>query len=250
MSTAELPVSVDLTGRAALRALPGMLRRLLPMMILDGVCPILLYIVLQPRFAPTSAIPLATAALFPLLGNVLNIVRHRRLDTMGVLIMVSLLASLAVLFFGANPRVLLLTRNVMMPAMGVACLVSLLLPKPLAFYMVRQFLTGDTPQPGATFDTFWRAREVRVASRFMTAVWGLVMLGEFALRVIFVLTLPVVQVLALSSVIMMSAGLGLGVWNVAYGLRVFRNVRRLSSQSVEPAQQVSASQPLAAGTEP
>jgi hypothetical protein len=161
-----------MTGRAALRAVPGMLRRMLPMFLLDGICPLLLYLLVRPHFAPTSAVPLAVAVLFPLLGNVVNIIRHRRLDTMGALVIVSLLASLAVLWLGTDRRVLLVTRDLMMPAMGVACLISLLLPKPLAFYMIRQFTTGDDPRLGASFDTLWHYRFVRRASRLTTLVWG------------------------------------------------------------------------------
>jgi hypothetical protein len=229
-----------LSRRAALRAVPRMLRRMLPMLLLDGVCPLVLYLLLRPHFAPTSAVPLAAAVIFPLLANLLSVVRRRRLDTFGVLVLLSLLASLAVLRVGADVRVLLITRDLVMPAMGVACLVSLALPKPLAFYMMRQFTTGDDPQLGAGFDAWWQHRYVRHASRLASGVWGVAMLGEFAVRVGLVLRLPVVQVLLISPVVMMAVGLGLGVWNVAYGWRVVRQVRRLPSSSEQPAQLLSA----------
>src|SRR5258708_14786577 len=222
MATRPAPALPELTGRAALRMLPGMFRRMLPMLVLDGVLPLLLYLVLRPRFASTSVVPLAVAVLFPLLGNVLTLVRHRRLDTAGLVVLLSLGASLGVLLLGGDQRLLLLTRQLVMPIMGLACLVSLLLPKPLAFYMVRQVLTGDEPHPGALFDTLWQYTYVRSASRRMTLVWGLAMVSEFVLRVVLVFTLPVVQVLALSSVLMMAVGLGVGAWNLAYGVRVLR----------------------------
>ncbi len=227
MTTSQAFALPELTGRAALRMLPSMLRRMLPMLVLDGVLPFLLYLILRPRFASTSVVPLAVAVLFPLLGNALNLVRHRRLDTFGLLVLLSLGASLGVLLLGGNQRLLLLTRSLVGPAMGLACLVSLLLPKPLAFYMVRQFLTGDDPQPGAAFDTLWHSPSVRSASRLMTLVWGLAMVGEFVVRIVLVLTLSVVQVLALSQVVMMVVSIGLGVWNVAFGVRVFRRIRML-----------------------
>ena len=200
------------------------------MLILDGVCPLVLYLAVRPRFAAGSPYPLAIAVFFPLLANVLSVVRRRRLDTFGVLVVLSLCASLGVLVAGGNQRLLLVTHNLVMPAMGIACLASLALPKPLAFYMVRQFLTGDSPTEGRTFDGLWRYSYVRRAGRLATAVWGLAMTAEFGFRLVFILTLPVVQVLALSSVVMMSVGLGLGVWNVAYGLRVMSHVRTLSEQ--------------------
>src|SRR5260370_36618920 len=74
----------ELTGRAALRMLPSMLRRMLPMLVLDGVLPFLLYLILRPRFASTSVVPLAVGGPFPLLGRALYLVRHRPLDTFGL----------------------------------------------------------------------------------------------------------------------------------------------------------------------
>jgi hypothetical protein len=233
---AASPVHVyQLSIQGAWRMLPGMLRRMLPMLVLDGVLPVLLYLVLQPRFAPTSVIPLAVAVLFPLLSNAVSLVRHRRLDTFGLMVLLSLAASLAVLLLGSDQRLLLLTRGLAMPLMGLACLVSLALPKPLAFYMVRQFLTGDTPQPGMEFDTLWQYPYIRSASRLMTLVWGVAMVGEFVVRIVLVLTLSVVQVLAVSSVVMMAVGLGLGAWNIVYGVRVFQRIHLLTEQGQSSA---------------
>ena len=207
-----------------------MLRRMLPMLILDGVGPLALYLAVRPRFPTGSPYPLVVAVFFPLLANFLSVARRRRLDTFGVLVVLSLCASLGVVAAGANQRMLLVTHNLVMPAMGVACLVSLALPKPLAFYMIRQFLTGDSPTEGRAFDELWRYSYVRSASRLATAVWGFAMTAEGVLRVLFVVTLPVVQVLVLSSIVMMSVGLGLGSWNVAYGVRVFSRIRALTKQ--------------------
>ena len=238
MATAHTPDAASpdailpLSSRGAWQMLPGMFRRMLPMLLLDGVLPVLLYLILQPSFAPTSVIPLAVAVLFPLLGNAFSLVRHRRLDTFGLLVLLSLAASLAVLLLGSDQRLLLLTRGLAMPLMGLACLVSLALPKPLAFYMVRQFLTGDAPQPGMEFDQLWQYPYVRSASRLMTLVWGMAMVGEFVVRIVLVLTLSVVQVLAISSVVMMAVGLGLGVWNIAYSIRVFRRIRLLAHKGL------------------
>lgn len=232
--TQSLPMLPDMTAQSALRMLPVMFRRMLPMLVLDGALPLILYLVLQPHFGPSSAIPLAVAVLFPLLGNTLHLARRRRLDTTGLMVLLSLGASLGVLLLGGDQRLLLITRMLVMPVMGLACLVSLLLPKPLAFYMVRQMLTGDDPQPGAVFDALWQYPHVRSASRLMTGVWGLTMVSEFALRVVLVLTLPVAQVLALSSVVMMAVGLGLGAWNLVYGARIVRRVRRLAQPAPTP----------------
>lgn len=228
MATSSLPLMPLPRNRAAaVRALPGMLRRMLPMLILDGVAPLVLYLAVRPRFAPGSPYPLVIAVFFPLLANIVSVARRRRLDTFGVLVVLSLGASLGVVVAGANQRMLLVTHNLVMPAMGIACLVSLGLPKPIAFYMIRQFVTGDSPTQGLAFDELWRFAYVRHASRLATAVWGFAMTSEGVLRVVLVLTLPVVQVLALSSIVMMSVGLGLGAWNVAFGLRAFSRIRAL-----------------------
>jgi hypothetical protein len=218
---------------AVLRALPAMCRRMLPMLILNGLCPLFLYLVVRSWFGPASPYPLAIAVFFPLLANVLSVIRRRRVDTVGLLVVLSLTASLTVLVIGGDQRTLLITRGLAMPLMGLACLISLALPKPLAFYMIRQFMTGDNPTNGLTFDGLWAYPYVRTASRLASAVWGLAMTAEFGLRVVLVLTLPVVQVLAVSSMLMMAVGLGLGAWNVGYGVRVVRRIRKLTLQPNE-----------------
>jgi hypothetical protein len=61
------------------------------------------------------------------------------------------------------------------------------------------------------------------------------MVGEFAAVVALVLSVPIVQVLVLSPLVMMAVGIGLGAWNVVYGVRAVRHMRRFAPESTPPA---------------
>jgi hypothetical protein len=68
------------------------------------------------------------------------------------------------------------------------------------------------------------------------------MLGEFVLRAALALLLPTGAALAASSAAMMSVGLGLGAWNLAYGLRLLLLLRR--QQLTPPETTVSTGEPV------
>ena len=207
--------------------LRGMLRRMAPTMVIDGLCPVLLYLLLRPRFPDTSLIPLVAAAVFPLLGNVGHLGRYRRLDTMGLLVLLSLASGISILLIGGDQRLLLIARTLMPLVLGLACLVSMILPKPLAFYMMRQMMTGDEVERVAAFNAAWQHPYIRFVYRLFTVVFGLGMVGQFAIRVVLVFALPIVQALVLSEFAMNGLGMGIMVWTIAYGRHAARHTRAM-----------------------
>ncbi len=203
------------------------IRSMLPTMVIDGVLPFLLYLVLSPLFPSTSVLPLAAAAFFPFVGNLIHIMRHRRLDTFGALVLLSLLASIVALVIGGDQRLLLITRSLMILAWSLACLGSLVFPKPLSFYMLRQLATGDDTARATAFNALWRYPYVRFVHRLLTTVFGVGMLSQFAVRAVMVFTLPIAVTLAVSPLIINGIGMGIMVWMIMYGRHATRRVRVL-----------------------
>jgi hypothetical protein len=64
---------------------------------------------------------------------------------------------------------------------GLGCLVSLLLSRPLMYRLVLQTLGPDTDK-GAKLRASWSLPGVRQAFIAVTAVWGVVLLTEAAVR--------------------------------------------------------------------
>lgn len=214
------------------RTLLRMALNMLPSMVINAVCPLLLYFYLRQRFPESSIVPVAAAALFPVLGNLLSIARSRRLDVVAVLMLLGFGATLATAFIGGDPRLVLVSRSLLTGAMGLAGLLSVALPRPIMYYFARQFGAGGGPEAIQRFDRYWELRSVRTAARVTTAFWGLALLGEFAFRVVIVYTLPVAEVLVLSPIVNDAISLGLMAGTAGYGGWALRRIRREASAQV------------------
>ncbi len=198
------------------------LRQLVPGLVLGIACTLILYSLLRPHFPPTSVIPLLGASLCPVLANIVSLARHRRLDIFGVMVLIGLAASGVGVVLGGGPRLLLLRESFVTGASGVVMLASLVLPRPLGYYFARQLLTANDPAQGAAFAALWQDRPFRRAMRGGTVFWGCLLLGEFAVRVALVLTLPVVLVLALAPLVLNALILGGVVVSAIWAGRLLR----------------------------
>ena len=77
----------------------------------------------------------------------------------------------------------------------MVCLTSLVWPRPLMFYIGRQFSVGEDPAKIAEFNALWQHPRARHTLRVMTLVWAIGWIGEFALRIAMVLRLSIPEVL-------------------------------------------------------
>ncbi|MBV9230522.1 MAG: hypothetical protein JOZ18_14530, partial [Chloroflexi bacterium] len=145
---------------------------------------------------------------FPVLGNVVSIVRSRQLDIFGVMVLLGIAVSIVGVLLGGGPQLLLIRESFVTGAIGLALLVSLALPKPLGYYFAQQLLTGNDPQKRAGFAAFWQYPYFRRGILGGTIFWSVLLLVEFALRVVLVFTLPIIVVLAVSPIVFNALILG------------------------------------------
>jgi hypothetical protein len=198
------------------------LRGLAPSLLISVAGTLIIYSLLRPHFPPTSVLPLLIATLFPLLGNAVSLVRYRRLDIFGVMVLIGLVAGVLAALLGGGQRLLLIRESFVTGAIGLACFVSLLLPQPLGYYFARQLLTAHDPEKRAGFTALWQEHTFRRAVRVGTIFWGVLLVGDFILAVILVLTLPVVVVLALAPVVLNGIRFGGVAVSLIGGRRLLR----------------------------
>jgi hypothetical protein len=198
------------------------MRHLVPSLVVSIVGTLIVYSLLRPHFPSSSIMPFLAASLCPVLGNVLSLVRQRRLDLFGVMVLIGLAVSVVGVWLGGGQRVLLLRESFVTGAIGLAQLVSLLWPRPLGYYFARQLLTANDPAAAAWFGGLWLHAPFRRAMRGGTVFWGCLLLGEFALRVAMVLMLPVVVVLAVSPLLFNALILGGVAVSAVWASRVLR----------------------------
>jgi len=206
-----------------------MLRTMLPSLVIDGLCPFLAYTLLKqyvPTMSDTTA--LIISGIFPAANGLIGIIRRRHLDIIAAIVLLGIIVSVIASLIGGDPKVLLIRESFVTGALGVACLASLLLPRPLLFYIGRQFSTNHDPVKIEHFNSLWQYPRVRRLFRFMTIVWGIGWVSEFLLRVLMVETLSIAQVLAISPFVFNGITLGLIAWTLYMARRA-----RQSQQSAQ-----------------
>lgn len=215
---------------------PPSLWSIVPTLVVDGLCPFLVYVLLR-RFAPgvSEITALSTGALFPITRGILEVWHRRRVDIIGTIVLVGIGVSIIALLVGGTPKVLLIRESFLTGALGALALTSFAWPRPLLFYIGRQFSAGADPVAVEQFNGLWQRPAARHTFRLMTLVWAVGWLGEFGLRVVMVQTLSVPQVLAISPLVFNGITVGLIAWTLAY----VRQQRRRTETVRPPGQSAS-----------
>jgi hypothetical protein len=113
-------------------------------------------------------------------------------------------------------------------AMG--CLGSLRARRPLIYSFALELIGPDTAK-GREMTMFWHHEGFRRSFRVITAVWGVALLLEAALRVVIVYNTSTGTALAISKVTPYIWVAALSVWTVAYGSRQRKKNERLAAMT-------------------
>jgi hypothetical protein len=202
-------------------------RSVVPTLLVDGVCPWLAYVLLM-RFVPSMSqlMALGVGAVFPMVRGIIEVSHRRRVDIIGLIVLIGVAVSVVGLALGSSPRLLLIRESFVTGALGLVALSSFAWPRPLLFYIGRQFSAGDDSAVRERFDALWERPTARRSFRVITLVWCVGWLAEFSLRVLMVLTLSIPQVLAASPLVFNGITIGLIVWTLAYAERQRRSGER------------------------
>lgn len=199
------------------------IRALLPTLAFDIAGTMVVYYLLLPHFGPTSIWPILGASLVPLISNVFNFVRRRSFDVVGIIVLIGLLVGMLPAVFGGTQRLLLVRESFVTGLLGMILLASALFHRPLAYYVIREFLTANEALPHQRWDILWKSGYFRHTIRAMTIGWGALLVGEFVLRAFMALRMNVAFVLGaapvLVTILLLLAGLATAFW-LAHAIRV------------------------------
>lgn len=187
-------------GMTIKRYLLTMLWGIVPVLLFNIAGTILVYNLLLPRFPASSIIPLLVASLIPILSNLISVVYHRRLDVIGMMVLIGFAISGVAALLGGDPQVLLIRESFSSGATGLVLLASVVLSRPLGYYFARQLLTANASERMAGFLALCKLPVFQSFLQRGTLFWGLLLLGEFIVRVVLVYTLPVMLVLTIAPV--------------------------------------------------
>jgi hypothetical protein len=209
--------------------------------VFDIAGPLVAYSLL--RSAGQSAVSaLVLSGIFPAFGVLTGLIRHRRLDAIGVLVLAGIAVGTILGLLSGNPRLVLVEGSVPTAVFGLLCLGSLWARRPLIFRFALEFIGADTPK-GQDFSALWRYHGFRHTFRLFTVVWGVTYLAEAAARVIIVETTSTATALTVSKFMPYVIGAGLAGWMVAYGRRAKRQGEQLAAAAAEAEGEADAARP-------
>ena len=183
--------------------------------MLDIGAPIGLYYGLTGAGVSTL-VALGAGALVPAVGVIVQLITRRRLDGVGGVVVVSVLATIALSLLTDNPRFLLAREGFITALWGLWFLATLRATRPAAFRLARPLMEGRRSFGQASWDELWTTEPAFVRIwRVSTVMWGAGLLVDAILRVLMSYTLPVAVV----------PGLGGALWPVTFiVLQVVTNV--------------------------
>jgi hypothetical protein len=189
---------------------------ILQIIVIDAICPYMLYPLLVQRVPTTIA--LLVVALVPLTHILVSFFRRHDLDVLGIvtrLVIASLLASSYIL-----------RDNLLHPAlryalpigiMGILCLLSFLFAQPLLFFVDRYFSTRDATTQITEYNAYWHdSHEYRRMIKVMNAVWGIGQTGIAILLLALFFVVPYGLHLLLLPFIAILTYIVLTLWTVQY----------------------------------
>jgi hypothetical protein len=176
-------------------------RTLVPQVLVAGVLPLIGYVLLRPHVA-ADWVALAIVMVFPASEITFQRVRHGRFEPIGMIALLGIAIGLVGAIALHGDATLLKVRDGLITGVfGAVCLLSLIGRRPLMFYLGRAFASEDHPSASADFDQMWQLPTVARRFRFVTAVWGVCLVGEALARTVLAITVSTTEFLIVSPIL-------------------------------------------------
>ena len=211
-----------------------MLRRMLPMMLVNAVAPFTINMVAQHYMPTIDSLLLASSV--PALWTLGSLIWKKHIDVMGLIVIASLLLTAVFALAFQSPRLLLLQGSAVNGLLGIGMLISLLFPRPVLFYLMRSIMTQNDSQRIARFNADWAFPQVRSFYRILTIVWGCVTAGHLLLITALVFTLPISLMLIISPIMGFAFVIPAAQWSMHYmrkNQRLFAQLRQERDRASE-----------------
>src|SRR6516225_7261313 len=119
--------------------------------VFDIAGPLVAYSMLRSA-GQSTVTALILSGAFPALGVIIGLIRHRRVDTIGVLVLAGIAVGTVLGLLSGNPRLVLVEGSVPTAVFGLLCLGSLWARRPLIYRFAIEFIGADTPK-GRDFES-------------------------------------------------------------------------------------------------
>jgi hypothetical protein len=153
----------------------------------------------------------------------------KRIDALGLLVVVGLLLTAVFALLFKTPQLLLLQHSAVSGLFGIAMLISLLFPRPVLFYIARSILTQNDAQRVASFNADWAFPQVRSFYRILTVVWGCFTVAQVLLFAALAFSLPISLMLTLGPILSFGTMMPVIHWSMHYARKnrgIFEQLRQ------------------------
>jgi len=172
------------------------------------------YQALDGHFGDVKA--LIASALPPLIWSAYELIKTRRLDAISVIVVASILFTLAATAMGGSARLIQIRDALVTGAVGLFFLFSLLLKRPMIFYLARATMARNTAEGANDFEQVWCKTGVPKLLKTLTAVWGAGLVGQTAVMCWLAYIWPIGRYLLVGPVIGYGIFALLMVWSLWY----------------------------------
>ncbi|SJZ71801.1 VC0807 family protein [Consotaella salsifontis] len=178
---------------------------------------------LLTRFGLSSVAALSAGALFPAASVLLDFVRSRRVQALGLIVLSATIASvLGALMF--DEEILMLAKGSMITAVvGMVFAASLMAERPLVFH----FVAGSDSEARQEAEHLWQtAPRYRQVLRTITLAWAVALFVEAGVRLVLIPLLPIAVFLPISESMWIIFFAVMTAWSWRYGRRAMAAVRQ------------------------
>lgn len=191
------------------------LRSLGVSLLINGLCPYLVYTFFAPQFPNGAVQPLVYASAFPVLGLVFGIARKRMVDMIAVVVLLAISINITAIFLTPSIKWALVARSLNGLFTATVLLVSALIGRPLFYYVARQFVMANDPARIEGFDAANAIDRKRTFTR-VTFVWATGVYALCGLNMTLALYLPPANYLLVSQITSFTLIIGLIVWTIRF----------------------------------
>jgi intracellular septation protein A len=217
------------------------LRALAPTAVFDIAGPLAVYWLL--RAAGTAEVTgLIVSGVMPTLGVAIGIIRHRRVDAIGSLVLAGIIVGTVAGLLTHSARLVLMEGSIPTAVFALACLGSLLTARPLMYRIALQ-ARGASTAARRDLQARWTQPSAQHTFRTITLVWGIALAAEAATRVLIVETISTDTALLVIKLMPYIVIAGLFRWMAGY-------IRRVRRQAEQRPVVLSAASVATAGPDP
>ena len=184
-------------------------------LFVNGVCPYLLYRVLQPHYPAGSVVPLVYASIFPLLGLVLGHIRTRSIDFIALLALFEISYNVVTALVAANVHLAIVLRSSEGFFVATVFLAATLLGYPPIFYIARQFMAASGPAMLRDFETA-NALDKRRTFFITSFAWVASILVQTSLNVALAMTVTAANYLLIAQFLNTAISVSMIAWTIRF----------------------------------